>query len=215
MLRTVFFFFILWVSLFFSLIVFLPFPLFYAFGFKEAKREYIWFCTHYWARFVIFLTGSKIQVEGRDMIPGKLPFVILSNHQGFMDIPVLMAVFPYPLSFVAKKELLGVPLINLWLISLQCLTIDRKKPFKAHQKISERLSRENKNPLIIFPEGTRSRSPKEGIRKKGGINLVEKSGIPEIYVRINGTYKLWEEDGKIKPAKIEVKISRNYERLAL
>ena len=213
MLRTVSFFFFVWLSLLLSLVLFLPFPLFLAGRIKNIKRKYIWFWTHNWARFAVFLSGSKIRVEGRDEIPGNLPFVILSNHQGLMDIPVLMAVFPYPLSFVAKKELLHVPLINLWLISLQCLTIDRKRPFRSHKKISERLDRENKNPLIIFPEGTRSRSPEEGVRKKGGINLVEKSGIPVIYVRINGTYKIWEEDGKIKPAKINVKISRSYEKM--
>lgn len=212
MLRTVFFFFILWLSLLVSLILFLPFPLFFAGRLNKTRRKYVWFCTHNWARFAVFLSGSKIKAKGRDKIPGTLPFVILSNHQGLMDIPVLMAVFPHPLSFVAKKELLNVPFINLWIISLQSLTIDRKKPFRAHKKISDRLGSENKNPLIIFPEGTRSRSQKEGTRKKGGIDLVERSGMPVVYVRINGTYKIWEEYGKIRPAEIDVKISRNYEK---
>ncbi|MFW5644377.1 MAG: lysophospholipid acyltransferase family protein [Bacteroidota bacterium] len=212
MLRTVFFFVFLWLSLLMSLFLLLPLPVFYAGGFIRLKRKYIWFFTHYWSRFILFLAGTDLKVINKEKIPDTLPFVVLSNHQGFMDIPVLMAVFPYPLSFLAKRELLSVPLINLWLISLQCLTINRKKPFKAHKKLSGRLRHNNLNPLVIFPEGTRSRSPKEGIRKKGGIHLVEESGIPVVYVRILGTYKIWEEERKVKPAEVEVKISVRYEK---
>ncbi len=213
MVRTVSFFFLIWLSLFLSIILFIPFPVFFLGNMKKAKRKYIWFCAHNWSRFALFLSGSELIVDGTENIPNEPHFVILSNHQGFMDIPILLAVFPYPVSFVAKKELLGIPLINLWLLSLECLTIDRAKPIKAQNKISKRLKQENKNPLVIFPEGTRSRSEAEGSRKKGGINLVQKSGIPVLYVRISGSYKIYEERGRIQPSQVKVKITENYEKL--
>jgi 1-acyl-sn-glycerol-3-phosphate acyltransferase len=211
MIRTIFFFFLTWLTLILSIVVFIPFPLFYLT--KEplkTARKYIWFWAHYWSRFAIFLSGSKLVIEGKENIPEDPHFAILSNHQGLMDIPVLLACFPYSLSFVAKKELINVPFINLWLLAQECLLIDRSKPFSAHKKIARHLSRENSKPLIIFPEGTRSRSQKEGRRKKGGIHLVKNSGIPVIYTRINGSYRIWEEKKRIRPALIEVKITKKY-----
>ncbi|MFW5820704.1 MAG: lysophospholipid acyltransferase family protein, partial [Bacteroidota bacterium] len=101
MIRTFFFFFIVWLSLILSILLFIPFPVFYLAGSRNLKRKYVWFWAHHWSAFVIYLSGSEINISGKELIPDKSPFVILSNHQGIMDIPVLIAVFPYPLSFVA------------------------------------------------------------------------------------------------------------------
>jgi len=207
MLHTFFFFFVLWLSLILSIILFLVSPFFFLPYLKKYRKTWIGFWTRLWAKFTLFLSGSEVKVSGRENIPSSLPFAIISNHQGYMDIPVLMSVFPYPLSFITKKELLKAPFINLWILALDCLIIDRKRPLNSYRKISKKLEKPNMNPIIIFPEGTRSRSSTESLRKKGGISLIEKSGMRKIHVKIEGTYKVWEEEKKIKPATIHVQIS--------
>lgn len=207
MLYTVFFFFILWLSLILSSLLFLVYPLFFLPYLKRYRKPWIGFWTRRWAKFTLFLSGSKVEVTGKENIPDTSPFAIVSNHQGYMDIPVLMSIFPYPLSFVTKKELLKVPFINLWILALNCLVIDRKRALNSYRKISEKLKEPGMNPIIIFPEGTRSKGSTENPRKKGGINLIDESGIKKIHVKIEGTFKIWEEEKKIKPATIHVRIS--------
>jgi len=206
MIRSVFFFFFLWLSLILSMVLFIPFPLFLIPVFKKLKNKYVGFWTRHWAGFSLFLSGSKIHVNGRENIPDQGSFVIIANHQGFMDIPVLMKIFPYPLSFVTKKELLKVPLINLWILALNCLVIDRRRPYEAYKRISSRMADRSGNPVIIFPEGTRSRGEKAGQWKKGGLKIIHESGITEIMVKISGSYKIWEEKGRIVPALIDIEI---------
>ena len=36
--------------------------------------------------------------------------------------------------------------------------------------------------------------------------MIRESGIPEVHVRINGSYRIWEKEGKILPANVEVNI---------
>src|SRR6056297_845837 len=90
MLRTFFFFFIVWLSLILSILLFIPFPVFYLTGLSSLRKTSVWFWSYHWSEFVIYLSGSEINVSGKELIPDKPPFVILSNHQGIMDVPVLM-----------------------------------------------------------------------------------------------------------------------------
>jgi 1-acyl-sn-glycerol-3-phosphate acyltransferase len=196
----------MWLSLLVSLLLFLPFPLFQVPGLKRFQKKYVHFCTSKWAQLMLALSGSRIIVNGKENIPGTPPFAILSNHQGYMDIPILMSIFPYSLSFVAKRELLTVPIINFWLLALECLAIDRSRPHFSQKKIAVRIKKKDGNPIILFPEGTRSRGSVPGKWKKGGMKAVEDSGVPRIFVRIEGSYKIWEETGMIRPAEVTVTI---------
>jgi 1-acyl-sn-glycerol-3-phosphate acyltransferase len=203
MFRTILFFLVLWLSLFLSLLLFIPY-LFLLFPFQRSVRNhYIAYCTRTWAKMILFVTGTRIKLKGQDNIPKDPDFVVISNHQGNMDIPVLMSIFPFPLSFIAKKELMVIPIINLWLLALNSININRRKPIKSYYKIEEKLTGRF-NPLILFPEGSRSRGQKEGNVKKGGLSLIEKSGKKVVKVNIDGSYKIWELHKKITPADVNV-----------
>lgn len=211
MTRTIFFFSLLWLSLLFSILLFIPFPFLRIPGLRKYKQDYVAFCTGKWAELTLFLSGSAVEVEGRENIPHKTPFVIISNHQGYMDIPVLMKVFPDPLSFITKKELLRVPIINLWILALECINIDRKKPLTSYRKISERLHKPGGNPILLFPEGTRSRGKEQKPWKKAGMDVIKGVDIQRVYVQVDGTYRIWEEKNRIHPARVKVSIVKKHE----
>ena len=59
---------------------------------------------------------------------------------------------------------------------------------------------------MIFPEGTRSKGPEPGSFKRGAFKLATKPGVPIIPVSLNGSYKMYEETGIMKGARIDVKI---------
>jgi len=191
-----------------SLLLFIPVVFIRLFAGKRCLQNYFHFVTSRWARMVLWLTGSKIIVEGIDNIPSDKGFIIVSNHQGNMDIPVIMTVFPFMISFIAKKELLYAPFINIWMMVMNCLFINRKKQLQSGRKLKKRLSEVDSKPLLIFPEGTRSKSDKTGKFKTGGIRLALDTGKSILPLRISGTYKIWEESKKIMPARVKVEIGK-------
>jgi 1-acyl-sn-glycerol-3-phosphate acyltransferase len=194
----------MWISLIFSMLLFIP--LIFLFGFKELKRKYIFYVTSKWASMILYSTGSHIFVSGIENIPSDRNFVIVSNHQGNMDIPLFMKTFSHTVSFIAKKELMLAPFVNLWILAMQCPFIDRKKVFGSKKVIEKRLAAKDKNPILIFPEGTRSKSTKMGKFKSGGLNLIYQSDRNVLPVAVIGTYQIWEQNKKINPAKIYIKI---------
>lgn len=52
--------------------------------------------------------------------------------------------------------------------------------------------------LLIFPEGTRTKSDEVLIFKKGSLRLATKSGVPVIPITIRNSYRVFEESGYIK-----------------
>lgn len=206
MIRSILFFFLLWLSLLLSLLLFIPFILFKIPSLRNHKQRFINSVTTAWARFIIFLSGAKIKISRIEKPPDTDNLVILSNHQGYIDIPLVMSVFPFPISFIAKKELLKVPLINLWMKTLDCIFIDRKKPIASSKTIRKELLKKERNPVLLFPEGTRSRGNNPENFKRGGLQLVFEARKVIQPVRISGTYNIYEKSGKIKPGIIEVHI---------
>lgn len=203
MVRTFIFFLVLWISLFLSLILFLPYLFIFHTG---TKMRYIAYWTRNWARLIVLITGSKVKIEGIEHIPENPDFIIISNHQGNMDVPILTSIFPYALSFIAKKELVKIPLVNLWLLALDSILIDRSAPVKSYHKLEMAMKKKRHNPIILFPEGTRSRKSTAGKNRKGGISLAKKSNKPILWVEISGSYQIWEEKKRIKPSVVHVHI---------
>src|SRR2546430_10779397 len=72
---------------------------------------YDWGATD-WARDIIAAAGTPVELEGRERIPPHQPVVYASNHSSTFDIWVLAAALPGSVRFVAKQELVKVPLLG-------------------------------------------------------------------------------------------------------
>src|ERR1700728_1750621 len=59
----------------------------------------------FWSRSILFFAGVKVQVEGRDRLHAKGPYVFVANHLSFIDTPVVLASIPRQFRFLAKEEL--------------------------------------------------------------------------------------------------------------
>jgi len=120
----------------FAMIFLLPFAfialLFHALGFRKSMKVVVYRLAQIWAKTLIPVAGCKATAEGKENIPKKGGGVcFVSNHGGFFDIIMLLAFCGRPFGFIAKKELLYVPFINLWIYMLGGLFIDRKNVRKA------------------------------------------------------------------------------------
>jgi 1-acyl-sn-glycerol-3-phosphate acyltransferase len=82
--------------------------------------------TRLWGRLIIYTCGVKVELVGRENLAGLKSCVLVSNHQSFFDIFAIGAFIPGELRFVAKKELLKVPLVGYALKHSENIIIDRE-----------------------------------------------------------------------------------------
>ena len=148
-----------------------------------------------------------MNVDGLDNVPEHGRIIYIGNHQGYADIPFLMANLPTTVGFIAKKELGKIPILTHWMKAINCVFIDRGHLRQAMRKIGQGINKAASGyPMVIFPEGTRSRSSRIGPFKSGSILLAAKAGITIVPVTINNTYKVFEKDNKIMPAELELTV---------
>lgn len=186
-------------------------PLFWYWGMRGQvkRREAIaWRFAHWWGRVVLRATGSTVKVSGAENVPdGQV--IVMGNHQSYFDIMLMLGYINKPLSFIAKKELARLPLISQWMRHLGCLFLDRSQVRQATAVFQQAVEKVQKGwSMVIFPEGTRSHSADMAAFKKGSMKLPMRANVPIVPVSIDGTYKVFEGNGKrIGPARINLVIS--------
>ncbi|SFH54548.1 1-acyl-sn-glycerol-3-phosphate acyltransferase [Tindallia magadiensis] len=176
-------------------------------GDKLKKRAFTQKVGQVWSHRIIKKSGSKITIEGAENIPESGPVLIVSNHQSYFDIPLLVSTIPLPMGFVAKKELQKIPVISKWMDLIECSFIDRKdlrQSIKAIQKAQHTLK--DGHSMVIFPEGTRSKRKEMSSFKPGSLKLAQKAGVPILPVAIQGTCDMFETNNRIYPADVKIKI---------
>ncbi len=136
-------------------------------------------------RWVELFTDEQT-VAGLENIPAEGPYLIVSNHLNFSDPEYICRAFPDPINFMVKKELFGYPVIGFGLRLLGTFPVDRGgNDFAAVRRGLELLERGN--PLMLFPEGTRSRTHSLAKPLPGAGYLALKAGVPVLPVGIHGS----------------------------
>jgi 1-acyl-sn-glycerol-3-phosphate acyltransferase len=205
MAKTTLFFFFFWFGLLISLILLPAYYFLKIFGFRNAENKYVHYVSSRWARFTLFTAGVKLSLSGMENIPAKKSgLVVISNHQGNFDIPVIIACLPFAAGFIAKKEMAKFPFISNWMRALDCLFINRNRAREAGNMIFERLRQTDKNPIFLFPEGTRSKGPQMGAFKTGSLKLIFQNQMDILPITISGSYKSYEQVNNVKSGNVKV-----------
>lgn len=161
-----------------------------------------------WALSLLKLAGVTVTVTGQEKIADQNPFLFVSNHQGNFDIPILLGHIDQPKAFIAKIELLKLPMIRTWMKHMKCVFIDRsdvRQSLKVINQAADYLKAGYS--MVIFPEGTRSKGGNLGEFKAGSLKLAVKAGVPVVPIAINGSYKIMEQNGfRIKPSHVNITI---------
>ena len=151
-----------------------------------------------WADYVVRVFQADVKVEGREHIPpagdGR-KLVVMCNHQSQLDIPVLVSSLQRKMGFVAKRELGRIPLLNFWMRQVGCVFIDRSDRTGAHRALEKVAQEMGADPLVVFPEGTRSKDGRLLPLKLGGCRLAVMAGAQVLPVLIQGTRDAAENRG--------------------
>lgn len=161
-----------------------------------------------WARYTVHKAlKMNVIIKGKENIPS-VPCCYIGNHTSILDIPILIDSVGECMGFIAKKEMLKVPVLGYWMTCFKGIPLDRDNPREAIKVIRE--GAENIKAgysMAIFPEGTRSNDGKIGEFKKGSLKLATMAKAPIVPVAIDGAYRAYEIDKKFKSIDITITFS--------
>ena len=161
-----------------------------------------------WGRMLLALSGCTLTVEGRENIPKQGGACFVSNHNSIFDIVLLLATIGRPFGFIAKKELIFLPLLNAWISILGGLFIDRNNPRKGLKTINRGIRRlKAGSAIVIFPEGHRSKGQGLLPFKPGSFKLATQSGVPIVPIAISGSYEVFEKTYRINAVPLHLVFS--------
>ncbi len=141
----------------------------------------------------ILPSGAHVEAD-LSALPQGREFVILANHQSYLDIYLLFSLLsgPYRIAFVAKDSLFRIPVLGMAMRHSGHVAIDRSNQRKAMKSIDKAVERSRQGAtVVIFPEGTRGTDPSQlGEFQIGGMILALKCGLPVVPIVHHGTFAI-------------------------
>lgn len=142
-----------------------------------------------WLLFLIFFKAYlKFKVVGRGNVPKEGAFIFAANHSSYLD-PIILGISSYRnLNYMARDTLFSRPLFGWVMKQIHSFPVKRHdNDFRAIKESLKKL-KEGK-PLVIFPEGARSKD--ENLKKgKPGIGFVAaKTRVPIVPAYIKGSFE--------------------------
>jgi 1-acyl-sn-glycerol-3-phosphate acyltransferase len=177
------------------------------FGFFDPYSKSTTASLRTWGRSLLWLCGTKINIKGLNNIDPEKAYVFAANHMGALDIPALIFAIPQTARFIAKKELFRIPILSMGMRNSGMLKVDRGNSEEARKTLEEAIKTiKGGCSVIIFPEGTRSKTGQIQNFKKGGFYLALNGKIPIIPTVISGTqYTVSEKSKLLKRGTIKIK----------
>lgn len=171
-----------------------------------------------WSRWMLRAQGLEIKVlgPGAKLISSLKSAVFVSNHQSAIDILAHIMILPSNAHFVAKKELLWIPVFGWGARVVGTIFIDRKKGARESslQGVSDQLK--NGNSVILYPEGTRSSDGRLKEFKRGAAVMAIAAQVPVVPMTIFNTGRLCPKKRlSIEPGEIWIYVDEPIETMGL
>ncbi|GLH68113.1 lysophospholipid acyltransferase family protein [Geothrix edaphica] len=166
-----------------------------------------------YARGMAWFCHIPFVLKGWEHLPeairdGRQPVIFMSNHESQMDPPVLIGALPLPAVYIAKKEVKYLPFVGwaAWIAGVIFIDRgDRERAIKSIRDAADEI-RGGKS-VVIFPEGTRSRTGEMLPFKKGGFALAIDAGVPIVpMATVGGREVLPPGSARLRPGRYVVAV---------
>lgn len=147
---------------------------------------------------VVFVIGQlcrfarvRIHTSGMEKLPeGR--FLIVSNHlSGYDPISTVWALRHTPTAIITKPENLRIPIAGPMIYRANYLPIDREDPREAMRTVqtAARLLKNDVVSIGVYPEGTRNRTPENGLLPfhNGVFKIAQRAEAPLVVATVHGT----------------------------
>ncbi len=140
-----------------------------------------------------------------ERVPSAGPVLLVANHASLLDPPLVGAVCPRQLAFLAKAELFRIPLFGRFIAALGARPIRREGADPSALRTALRVL-DGSGALLIFPEGTRAEREGELRPAKAGAGMLAvMSGASVVPVYVRGSGRAWPRGRRLpRPAKVRV-----------
>lgn len=167
----------------------------------------------------------SVEVKGMENIPANGPVIFAPNHQSFLDGPLVVTHLKSKVLkdtyFYAKKDHVRGPVMRMLAKNHNVVIMDMNTLKDSILTLGKIL--EGGSNLVIFPEGTRTRTGEVGLFKKTFAILAKELNVTVVPVCIRGAYEAWPRQKMLPRArKVEVEYlspvscsaEENYEQFA-
>ncbi len=130
---------------------------------------------------LLLIINGRPKVTGQENLPEDEKFVLVAPHKSILDpVYIAIAAYPHRFSFMAKKELFEIPVLNWIIRKLNAFPVDRDKPGVSAIKTPVNHLKNDELNVVIFPTGSR-----HSTELKGGAVTIARLGkskiVPAIY----------------------------------
>ena len=161
--------------------------------------------TCFWASLYTWLNPLwPVTITGRENIRPGTTYVLAANHLSLLDILVLFRLFK-DFKWVSKAEIFKVPLIG-WNMSMnRYIRLQRGQRDSVVQMMKQaQQTLESGSSIMMFPEGTRSKSGELQRFKTGAFELALATGVPVVPIVISGTHNALPKHGFVLQGRHEI-----------
>ena len=153
------------------------------------KPHWVTLVTRAWGRGIIGVCGIKVEIEGLENLTRLKSYVLVANHQSFFDIFASSAFMPGNPRFVAKKELLKIPIVGFAMQRGGHIIIDRDAGGQAIRKAIKII--QSGLDVCVFAEGHRFNDNCVHEFNDGGAWLAILSKLPAVPMSISGSGRFY------------------------
>jgi 1-acyl-sn-glycerol-3-phosphate acyltransferase len=149
----------------------------------------------------------KFTVTGSVPDDPRRPYVVVANHESFVDI-LLISHLPMEMKWLSKAEFFKIPLVG-WMMKLATdIPVRRGERDSAIEALRQcRLRLERKVSVMVFPEGTRSKTGELQPFKDGAFSTAIAAGVPILPLAVHGTKTaLRKSDWRLGYSSAEVRV---------
>lgn len=144
-----------------------------------------------WSKLFCIVSLCPIKVKGREKLNKNQSYIFAANHQGAYDIFLIYGYLGQPIKWIMKKELEKIPFVGYACKKAGFIFVDNSSPKAAAKTIEEAEARlQNGASVVIFPEGSRTKTGKLSVFKKGAYQMALDLKLPIVPITINGSYEV-------------------------
>lgn len=150
---------------------------------------------------------GRLDIEGRHHVPESGPFLLIANHQSYLDPILIQAVVRRPVHTMAKSTEFSNPLIGGILKRLKSFPVRRFEVDPQSVRIALR-HLEQGHGVGIYVEGERSWDGRLQPPRLGTIRLILRAGAPVIPCGIHGAYDVWPRWDRLRRGRVRIRLGR-------
>ncbi len=161
-------------------------------GCKIGNRDFWgYWPAHYWAKLTCLMCFCPVTVEGCENIDPKTSCIFVANHQSAFDIFSIYGYLPHNFKWLLRKEIHGIFLVGPACSAAGHIWVDAHGSSGLLSTMKQCLSTLHHGmSLVVFPEGTRTKTGKLGRWKKGAFELAALVKLPVVPLTIENAYDI-------------------------